>query len=109
MLVFNTKRDPHNNFICSTHVDIPISAHTDTVKIAALLLTDACLFILTSWPWLGMKPLFTVGYCQDLWLMWTDKGISTINCLWPSNLSFYCFTTQRKQGLLCYCWMREKE
>lgn len=38
-----------------------------------------------------------------------DKGVSTTNYLWPSKLSYYCSPTHRKQGLLCYCWMREKE
>lgn len=35
--------------------------------------------------------------------------VSTTNYFWPSKLSYYCFPTQRKQGLLCYCWIREKE
>lgn len=34
--------------------------------------------------------------------------VSTAKYLWPSKLSYYC-STQRKQGLLCYCWIREKE
>lgn len=59
--------------------------------------------ILMSWSLLEIKPVFTVRCCQDLWLMWTDKKVSTINYLWPSKLSYHCSLTQRK-GLLCYCW-----
>lgn len=66
-------------------------------------------YVLTSWHRVRRIKWDTARISSWSGDVGADEGVSTTNYLWPSKLSFYCSSPHRKPGLLCYCWMREKE